>query len=310
MINLKTLGYGEQIQPQAPADAAAVILFREIAGRPWEVLLLKRHERQRFMAGASVFPGGRLEDEDCAPAFIPYIYASHRAEEFRLREGNLSLDRARGLLLAAIRETFEETGVLLACLPSGKPLTDTETGRIRLAGARRKLKEGHLSFFDLPAKEGLNLDFRLLTPYAHWITPSLETRRFDTRFFLAPLPAGQIPLHDENELAASFWQTPRGALESHEEGAITLMPPTIKILEELSAYATGGELLRDASQKEIPALLPEVFSTGQTVGIRFPHDPEYGITAHKQPPRPGETSRVLLSDGRWRRIIAGSILKT
>lgn len=302
MIDIKTLGYGRKIASNGPFDAATVILVRERPLLSWEVLLLKRHRRQDFMGGAFVFPGGRMEERDCDLALLPYIVTGRVTEMLQGHEPDLSPEMARGLPVAAIRETFEEAGILFACYPSGNPLTSQSGVEIDLGEARRDLRERKITLAELLTRARLLLDFRPLIPWAHWITPELETKRFNTRFFLARLPEAQTPLPDSEELTDFSWFTPAAALKNHDRGEITLMPPTLKILEELSAYNTLAELFKAGEDKRIPVVLPQVFAEGETIGIRFPHDPEYSISTYKQPPRPKETSRVVYREGRWQRI--------
>ncbi|MDZ4166039.1 MAG: NUDIX hydrolase [Smithellaceae bacterium] len=303
MVDINNLGYGKSLPLKEPDAAATVILLREMAETPWEVFLLRRHAKQNFMGGAHVFPGGRLEEADMDPAIIPNIFPGELAENLLLREEGLAPDLARGLFVAAIRETFEEAGIFLGCGPSGEPLQSAE-GPLeeRLSSCRQDLHKGNITLLELLRRENLRLDFRLLAPYSHWITPAIETRRFDTRFFLARIPPGQRPLHDSRELTASAWFSPEAALTGQDRGEITLMPPTLKTLEELSHFPSTAELFRAASRKEMPVIMPEVIADGEQVGIILPHDREYRNPVYRQAPRPGECSRIMLTAGRWQRI--------
>ncbi len=303
MVDINNLGYGRSCPLKEPDDAATVILLRETPGTTWEVFLLRRHAKQNFMGGAHVFPGGRLEEADMDPALIPHIFPGDLPENLRLKEEGLSLDKARGLFVAAIRETFEEAGIFPGCGASGEPLPALEGPLAeRFSTYRQDLHAGKITLLELLHRENIRLDFRLLAPYSHWITPAIETRRFDTRFFLARIPPGQRPLHDSRELTASAWFSPEAALAGQDRGEITLMPPTLKTLEELSLFPSTADLFQAAARKEMPVIMPEVISYGDQVGVILPHDPQYGNPAYRQPPRPGECSRVMLANGRWQRI--------
>jgi hypothetical protein len=153
---------------------------------------------------------------------------------------------------------------------------------------------------ELAKKEGLVFAVRGLTPYARWITPEPQKKRFNTRFFLARLPEGQEASHDEVELVTSLWIAPGRALERQAREELMLMPPTLKTLEELLEFDTLDGLFSAADEKRLYPILPQPFQAEGGFGVMLPHDPEYRIPGHKQPPRPGETSRVVMKDGRWR----------
>jgi hypothetical protein len=152
----------------------------------------------------------------------------------------------------------------------------------------------------LAQRERLTFAPDLLTPYSHWITPEIESKRFSTRFFLARQPKEQIPFHDTMEMTKSQWLTPSTAMEMQREGQILLMPPTLKTLEELNEFGSLEDLFQAVRSREIRTILPEAFMTDDGFGVRLPHDPEYKIEAYKQAPRLEETSRIVLRGDRWR----------
>jgi hypothetical protein len=154
----------------------------------------------------------------------------------------------------------------------------------------------------LARRENLRYAPDLLVPYSHWITPEIEPRRFDARFFLARLPEGQTPVHDRTELTDCLWQTPAAALAAHAVGRIVLMPPTLKTIEELHAFPDTKELFATARSRRIRPILPEAFRTADGFGVRLPNDPEYSLAAGMQPARPGETTRVVMQDGIWKTL--------
>jgi hypothetical protein len=152
---------------------------------------------------------------------------------------------------------------------------------------------------ELAQREKIRFAFDLLTPYAHWITPAIEKRRFNTRFFLAKIPDGQIPLHDFIEMTESRWMSPTDVLGEQRDGRMLLMPPTLKTMEELSLFDTTEALFRDAEKRRIYPVLPHVTQTGDTFVLLLPHDSNYAIDEYRQPRRPGDPSRVIFRGGIW-----------
>ena len=304
MESLFTKKEGEDRPVKMPRDAATVILLRDRSGGPYEVFLMRRHTNQAFMGGAYVFPGGRLDDADQDPGLADCTGRLSATEARRLlQEPHLPGGAALGLFLAAIRETFEEAGVLLARDTAGRLLdmADPETAD-RFAAYRLELHEERITLMDLGRRESLCYAPDLLIPYSHWITPEFEPRRFDTRFFLARLPEGQVALHDRMELTESCWVTPAFALAEHAAGRIVLMPPTLKTIEELGAFSSTEPLFAAARLQRISTIFPEAFRTADSFGVLLPHDPQYTLAAFKQPTRPGETSRIVMQDGLWKTI--------
>jgi 8-oxo-dGTP pyrophosphatase MutT (NUDIX family) len=287
---------------QAVRDAATVILLRDRTEGPYEVFLMRRHRDQVFMGGAYVFPGGRLDQADADPELATCIGGFCVADAKRLlQETDLPEATALGLFVAAIRETFEEAGVLLARDARGSmvDLSDPETAA-RFSTYRLELHEERLTLAELVRREGLIFAPDLLIPYSHWITPEIESRRFNTRFFLARLPEGQVPVHDQMELTESSWMTPAFALAKNEAGRIILMPPTLKTIEELLSFSNTAQLFAAARSQRIRTILPEAFRTADGFGIRLPHDSEYTLNVGKQPSHPGGSTRIVMEGGIWK----------
>jgi 8-oxo-dGTP pyrophosphatase MutT (NUDIX family) len=287
-----------------PADAATIILLREQAGTPFEIFMMQRHQNQSFMGSAYVFPGGRLEEGDLDPALAARAGGlSGEEARARLQEPELDPGAALGLFFAAVRETFEESGVLLAVRADGSPIdfTDAEVAS-RFGRLRADLNQDRTSLKTLAETENLRFRLDRLTPYTRWITPEVEGKRFDTRFLLARMPGGQAPVHDQVEMTASLWVSPAAALEEQAAGRIMLVPPTLKTMEELAAHASVDTLCAQAGSRDIRPILPQRYQSAQGFGVILPHDPEYTLEAYKQPYRPGEPSRVLMIDGRWRTV--------
>jgi 8-oxo-dGTP pyrophosphatase MutT (NUDIX family) len=292
---------------EPPRDAATVILLRESPEGAYELLLMQRHGRQAFMGGAHVFPGGRLDDADRDRALADCV-GKFRGEEARrlLQEPDLDAQTALGLFLAAIRETFEEAGVLFACDASGRPVNLNEgDSALRFKAYRRQLQEGKLSLTELARREALRYRPDLLIPYSRWITPEGEPRRFDTRFFLACLPPGQTASHDRQETTESRWLTPDAALAEHGTARIVLMPPTLQTIEEVKAFPGSESLFAAARSRPITIIYPQAFRTGEILGVLLPTDPEYTLSAWKQQPRDGEATRIVMEDGIWKTVATG-----
>ncbi len=290
-----------------PLDAATVILARENTDQDFEIFLMRRHRNQSFMGSAYVFPGGRLDETDTGRQLTAYSQGLAAEEAAaRLNEPDLDHDLALGLFFAAIRETFEEAGVLLAVPASGGVLDfkDQETGS-RFEAYRRKIHDQEMTLKDLAEEEELVYALDLLTPYSHWITPAIESKRFDTRFLLARMPKNQAPIHDSIEMTESLWVSPAKALAGFEAGEILLMPPTLKTIEELAEFSSLDQLFTSASTKEIYPILPQGEAGPDGVILKLPIDPEYSIEGYKQPARPEEKTRIVNINGKWRTMRAG-----
>jgi 8-oxo-dGTP pyrophosphatase MutT (NUDIX family) len=247
--------------------AATVMLVRDAPGG-LEVFMLRRTTNAAFAGGAFVFPGGRVDDADSAKALEPHC------EGLDDRTASRTLGVERGGLaywVAAVRECFEEAGVLLGRRHSGDPLDLTN-------GERHAVYDGTLSMADLCAQHDLLLELGSVVYVAHWVTPRGETRRFDTRFFLAAAPHDQDPLHDDGETIASRWFAPVDALAALDAGEIVMMPPTIAQLRSLSEHRTTDEALQAALRAEPPPRIEPRLrfdDAGQLVGVSMPGDPDY-----------------------------------
>ena len=280
-----------------PKDSATVILVRQAQGKTMEVFLARRHVNQSFMAGAFVFPGGRLEAADADSALTEFISAKDDFHPHSLLQDNaLTKKTALSFFFCAIRETFEETGVLFARTKGGHSIDfGNAVIKSRFAAYRQLLNLGNITLPEIARQEELILMPELLIPYSHWITPEIVPKRFSTRFFLAELPQGQSATTDKDELTSSLWVTPHDALQMHTAGKITLMPPTLKTIEEMAKFISLDELFAAARNRTIYPIMPQPMKNG----LKLPHDPEYSIERYKQPVRLGEHSRFLLVGGKW-----------
>jgi NUDIX domain. len=240
--------------PPVPArDAATVAVLRERPGVPgsMQVYLLRRRAGMAFAAGAHVFPGGSVDPRD-AEHEIAWAGPSPAAWARVLRSDERT---ARGLVCAAVRETFEESGVLLAGPRPDAVAEDTRD----LEEDRLALIDRSLSFAEFLDRHGLVLRTDLLRAWAHWITPRVESRRYDTRFFVAALPPGQRTRDVGGEADQVAWLRPDEALRAAERGEIRLMPPTRRTLGELAGYACVRDVL--AAERTIVTVMPEVVPT-------------------------------------------------
>lgn len=250
--------------------AATVMLVRDAAdGDPGvEVFMLRRTGNASFAAGMYVFPGGRVDDADGAAEIEPFCRGLDDADASR----QLGLDTG-GLAywVAAIRECFEEAGILLADRRDGSPLTIG-------ADDRHAVHDGELSMVDLCKRDDLILDVSTTQYVDHWITPVGEQRRFDTRFFVTETPPGQDGLHDDKETVDSTWIRPGEALRMHEAGELMMMPPTIKNLNWLTGFSTASAAVdAGAAITDVEEILPKLLfdADGKISGVSRPGDRGY-----------------------------------
>lgn len=259
----------------AAAPSSTVVVAR--AGNPVpEFLLVKRHARAAF--GAShVFPGGLVEAQDRAAR------ARCRRPPLVANCGLQAPDEALDYCSAAIRELFEETGLLLACDESGRLPLPASGGAVEpWPEARLALLSGELSWPGFLERHALTVCADRLTWFAWWITPIARSARFSTWFFLADLPPGQVARHDGRELTDSCWITARDALAAAQRGDFKLPPPTIATLRELSALAGLGELQAWARRCEasgVSPVLPIIETRNGRERIIMPGDAEYPADA-------------------------------
>jgi 8-oxo-dGTP pyrophosphatase MutT (NUDIX family) len=227
----------------SPRCAATLVLVRDgVAGL--EVLTMRRTDRATFMPGAQVFPGGALESGDSDDPVLARVVGLD-GEFANTRLGVPSGGSA--YWVAAIRECFEEAGILLALDEHGAPVASERVAA--LAHDRSALQSGKLSFAAWLAQERLRLAASELVYFDHWITPPDRSRRFDTRFFMARAPAGQEASHDDNELVHSAWLQPTEALARAKRNEILLPTATRTILQELAGVLTAAEAVAMAAAK-------------------------------------------------------------
>lgn len=293
-----------------PKNAATVILLREQEPDGFDAFLLKRHEKSSFMGGNYVYPGGRVDRNDGSVETRSLSKGMTLEEATKIFGGVFSPEESFAHWIAAIRELFEEAGVLFAYDHKGGLLQiKTREEREKFLHYRKLLQEGKITFSEMVQKENLLFALDRLHYYAHWITPEAQPQRFDTRFFLTRCPSGQEASPDQKETTAGIWITPRKALEENRKGDVILSPPTLKTLEDLSRFKTMEDIFHSLKKEDIRPVLPILTRISDTPLIIFPWDPEYEIYQkgeipspinHGGPSQPGDnTTRLLMRDNRW-----------
>ncbi len=251
-----------------PRPASSVILLRDGELGP-EVFMVERQRSARFVGGAHVFPGGRVDPDDSLAADL-CIGLDDAAASRRLNVERGGLAH----YVAAIRECFEEAGVLLAYDADGGPIGgDGGHAGAELEEARRALNAREVGFLDLARGQGWRLAVDRMHYWAHWITPEDSPIRFDTRFFLATVGADQSAAHDEGELAGSEWVRPLIALRKAELGEWTIIFPTLKNLITLLGFATVAEAEQAGARRgDIATLEPRVLRRPEGIQVVLPGD--------------------------------------
>jgi 8-oxo-dGTP pyrophosphatase MutT (NUDIX family) len=256
-----------------PRPASTVIALRD-GVNGYEILMLRRNLNSDFVGGAYVFPGGGVDDADGDPGSLRLAFGLSDAAASR----RLGLERG-GLAyyVACLRELFEEAGLLIACFEDGAPVTfDDEALIDRLANARQELNAGTLEFATMMERAGLRLDLRGLEYIAHWVTPTGPPRRYDTRFFVALAPAGQVATHDAGETVADTWIRPTDALEAHARGEFEIIFPTIRNLEAIAHFETSAQVLAHArSLEDIVEVKPRIVTRDGELRILIQGDDGY-----------------------------------
>lgn len=262
--------HGDPNDPQLLPSATVLMLRDGVQGL--EVFLLRRHERSEVLSGAYVFPGGKADPQDAllAPRLDQPAAALHQA----LGEPQLAPQQAAALYVAAVREVFEETGVLYAPI-------DTQAARQAWSG----LRAGQ-GFADVVQALDLRLDASALAPWSRWVTPlvgGVVRKRFDTRFFVAAVPPGQQPGHDDHEATASLWLAPRAALQQYWAGQIQLAPPQIMSLAHLARHNSADSVLAEARSRTPPTIRPEPFEHQGMRVLCYPGDARHSERERAMP---------------------------
>ncbi|GAB4154291.1 MAG: NUDIX hydrolase [Sphingomonadales bacterium] len=248
-----------------PARPAATILLVRDSHAGIEVLMVERHANIEFAGGALVFPGGRVGRWDHDRRLLR-----------RLRHRRVRANRAdRAFMAAAVRELFEETGMLLACDHGGGEVPE-QRRRLLARRFQAQVEQGRRGIAEVLRAGGLWLDAAAVVPFAHWVTPVTYSKRFDTRFFIARAPRAQTAVHDGGEMVHSLWLRPQDALALVAAGRHRMMFPTRMNLLRLAESRNVADALRRARQRPLVPVLPEIFEEGGRIKARVPRAAGYG----------------------------------
>jgi 8-oxo-dGTP pyrophosphatase MutT (NUDIX family) len=267
-------------EPAPPRPATTVLLLRPSkrgdAASPLEVFMVVRHHQIDSFSGALVFPGGKLEDAD-------------GDKRLRARSGGPDKisDEELKFRIAGVREAFEECGVLLARKRGQKALIGAADLKPIEDRWRAKLTKDEASILDLVEAEDLELATELMTPFAHWITPTFVPKRFDTWFFLADAPEDQVALHDGSESTDSVWIGAQEAIDEATAGRRTLVHATQKNLELLAEGGTVAGALAQAEKRKVITVQPWVETKDGKRFLHIPPDAGYRNLVREMPAQPG-----------------------
>ncbi|VIO75940.1 NUDIX hydrolase [Bradyrhizobium ivorense] len=250
----------------ATRPASTVLLLRDgTTSAEIEIFMMVRHHQIEFNSGALVFPGGSVDKNDNEIAASPALYS-----------GGEGLDAdALGFRIAGVRETFEESGILLARPKGSSELIDARRADELALAHRSALNEGKITFQTILTDNGLVLALDALVPYAHWITPEGMPKRFDTWFFLAAAPPEQLGAHDGKESTDSIWVSAREALAGGESGRFKLPFPTTRNLIRLGKQPNVAAALEDSKGMSIVTVMPVMTKTATGRQLRIPKEAGY-----------------------------------
>ena len=248
-----------------PRPASTILLLRDRDGQEFDVFMMVRHHEIEFSSGALVFPGGSVEEGDREIIASPALHSGGEG----LEAGDLSFR------IAAIRETFEEGGILLARPRGSKVLIEAKRAAEIASASRAALTDGKTTFRNILADNGLMLALDQLVPYAHWITPEFMSKRFDTWFFLAAAPPEQIGAHDGKESTDSIWLSPRQALAGAESGRFKVPFPTTRNLIKLGKQTNVKAALDDSRGKSVVTVTPVMTRNNGGRQLRIPLEAGY-----------------------------------
>lgn len=252
-----------EIAPDSAIKPAATILLLRDAPE-FEVLMVKRHHQIDFASGALVFPGGKSHERDHSEAWSQYALGFEDFDEVQ-----------RPLRIAAIREVFEEAGILLARTPDGRLFR----GEAAPMDIRKAVDAGDLSFLDVIRDLGVRLDLTSLTVFARWITPPLTPKRFDTWFYAVKAPEDQLAACDGRETVDAEWIAPRQVLELAESGARKVIFPTRMNVQMLAEASSAEDCIERALNRKLVTVLPRIEERPEGKVLTLPPDAGYGEVA-------------------------------
>jgi len=255
--------------PAEPRPAATIVLMRD-AAEGLEILLMRRNRNSGFVPGAYVFPGGRVDGSDgefASATLVDGLTPEQSAQRLALEDPA----GAMAYYMAALREAFEETGILVGVYPDGSspPSAADDKG---VDAVRDRLMMDQLSFSDALTELNCRIAGDAIEYIAHWITPIPEPRRYDTRFFAARVPRDTAAIVDPREMTDALWIAPGDALRRCDEGTLPMVFPTIKTIEELEAYRTVDHALDSYGSAPVRTILPTLVITPTGVGLEINKD--------------------------------------
>lgn len=254
-------------EPAAPRPAATIVLLRD-GDAGLEVLLMRRNRNAGFVPGAYVFPGGRVDGTDAtAPVLdrLDGLTPEGAGSRLDLPEAD---PPAIAYYLAALREAFEETGILIAHRADGTPVP-TAAAEPDVDRIRDDVMEHRIGFGEALSRLECRIEGRAVEYLAHWITPIAEPRRYDTRFFAARVRGDAEPIVDPREMTDALWIGPAEALERYRDGDLPMVFPTIKTLEQLAAYPDATTALERVGAAPVRTILPSLVITPTGVGLEL-----------------------------------------
>ena len=261
----------EEKKPSTPLPAATIMLLREQA-EELQVFMVVRHHQIDFASGALVFPGGKVDDQDFDEALLPHLKGVHDDRDMR------------AIQVSAIREAYEECGILLAYEGDSSDLIGADR-LSTLDHCRAELNDGSLPLLDFLQRENLTLACDLLVHFAHWITPPMMPKRFDTHFYLAVAPDDQLAVHDGYESVDSVWISPSEAMADAEAGKRTVIFPTLRNMEKLGISKSVEEAMNAAENDTIVPVLPWTEQRDDGTYLCIPTEAGYLISEEKMPER-------------------------
>jgi len=258
-------------QAATPVPSATILMLRDgVEGL--EVFMVVRHHQIDFASGALVFPGGKADPADFDPALDDHL------------DGAMTDPDMKAIQVASIREAFEECGVLLA-RPAGSEDLISGERLATLEPYRDRLHKGALTIGEFLEREGLRLACDRLVHFAHWITPPMVPKRFDTHFFLAEAPADHLAIHDGHESVDSVWITPEQALADAASGKRTVIFPTLRNIEKLARWHTVADALAAAAATTPVRVLPWTEQRADGTYLCIPPEADYDVSEEKMPDR-------------------------
>ena len=259
-------------QVVTPVPAATIVLLRPAASS-FEMFMIVRHHQIDFASGALVFPGGKIDAGDSDPAITEYC------------DGADTDPATRAIQVGAIREAFEECGVLLA-RPDGDSDLVSGARLSELDHYRDEIHGGEITLAEFLKRESLRLACDQLVPFAHWVTPDMMPKRFDTHFYLAMAPADHVAVHDGHESVDSVWISPQQAAEDAKAGTRTIIFPTLRNIAKLAFSETVEAAITQARSATLVTVTPWMEKREDGTYLCIPADAGYDISEEKMPERP------------------------